>query len=117
MTTPIPAEDLPRALALALGWTHEPDNGTGGARDKNGKFHVFGSHGWDNSFAPHESHDDAQICVEECFKRGLSWEYAKALAGLGHIGCLNGEGVIAVYCLKYSAEMKARAALAALTGK
>ncbi len=111
MTTPIPAEDLPKALAEAMNW-------------KAGHT-VTGWPAWwhdgrsrdERNWSPHLSHDHAQLCVEECFKRGLSWEYAKALAGLGHIGCFNGEGVIAVYCLNYSAEMKSRAALAALTGK
>jgi hypothetical protein len=114
MTTPIPAEDLPRLLAEALGWKKGGFEGVWFAENKVwATDEITADHFDDELFDPTNDHNDAQICVEECFKRGLGQKYTWKLWELMELK--EGQGYPS--CLLATPEQKSRAALAALTGK
>ncbi len=124
MTTPIPAEDLPKALAEVMGW-HKSTRKTRACEiweDGNDNFMNFVA-----EFCPNLVHDDAQICVEECAKRGLTSldVHPKGEDGyLEHLAAIcdaspeyewASQDIVKI--LFATPEQKSRAALAALTGK
>lgn len=67
--------DMPAALAKLMGWTLEPNNGTGGARDKTGKFRLFGDGQWINCWSPMTCRNSSRLAVEECVRLGLISKY------------------------------------------
>jgi len=112
MTTPIPAEDLPKASAEAMNWTSATNPHT---RADFWLYPYAKGCVKKEDWKPHLSHDHVQLCVEECFKRGVIQEYYKALMVLirKRYG-FDGEPILVLLA---TPEEQAVAALAALTGK
>ncbi len=91
-----PTSDLPRLLAEAIGWKVEKSPPMYKTSPDNTWNHL-------SCFNPHLSHDHAQICVDECSKRGLQSEFCNEID----------DGISFIF--GYSPEQKSRSALRALT--
>jgi hypothetical protein len=109
MTTPIPAEDLPRLLAEAMNWVVEDQYA-------DGWWKPCGLLVVKREWKPHLSHEHAQICVEECEKKKRLASYCRELLDIcspkGGSPWVDLQNIVLA-----TPEQKARASLAALTGK
>jgi hypothetical protein len=112
MTTPIPAEDLPKALAEAIGWSMVFGyTEIGGGKPPK---YILNNQ---QEFQPHLSHDHAQLVISEIKKRNLGYEYMQQCHHI-YMNTVSTEyNPFDWFVANMTPEERTRAALAALTGK